>query len=269
MIRPLPCGPALRYRDVHMSRQVFLRVVIATLGLVAIGMAPTAAPSPLRVGVSPDSPPMVFKQGQQVRGLEADLAAALGDALGRPVQFVERKWDALFPALEAGKIDIIMSAVSITRERQTQVGFCDPYLRTGQMALVRREDLNRYGMGFPDVLPGPVGVRRGTTGDHLVQQNYSKAKCRRYSLYEDGAKALLKKKIALFVGDGPAVWHLAGRYEAKGLAVVPIMMSSEQYGWAVRREDAELRRQVNSFLVQIRSNGELIRMMKTWLPAVQ
>lgn len=268
MIRPLRHGPELRY-GADMFRRMFFTLVIAAAGLAAVDVAPAAAPSPLRVGVSPDSPPMVFKQNQRVTGLEAELAAALGDSLGRPVQFVERKWSALIPALEAGKIDIIMSAVSITKERQTQVGFCDPYLRTGQMALVRREDVSRYGIGFPEVLPGPVGVKSGTTGDQLVQQHYPKADCRRYSAYEDGAKALLKKKIALFVGDGPTVWHLAGKYEAKGLAVVPIMMSNEQYGWAVRREDTVLRGQVNSFLAQIRGNGELMRMMKTWLPAVQ
>ncbi len=64
---------------------------------------------PLRVGVAPNMPPMIFKQGKTIAGVEADLAQALGRELNRPVAFVELAWVDLIDALEANKIDVIMS----------------------------------------------------------------------------------------------------------------------------------------------------------------
>src|SRR6478672_9863481 len=94
----------------------------------------------LRVGVSPIFPPMVFKQGKELAGVEVDLARELGQELGREVKFIELPWDDQSEALNAGKIDIIMSSMSITQARKWVVDFARPYLIVGQMTLVRRED---------------------------------------------------------------------------------------------------------------------------------
>ena len=71
-----------------------------------------AQPTPLRVGVTPNFPPMIFKLRKSLVGVEVDLAHALGRELGRPVEFVELPWDAQIPALLQGKTDIIMSAMT-------------------------------------------------------------------------------------------------------------------------------------------------------------
>src|SRR5512137_1243580 len=71
----------------------------------------------LRVGVSPVFPPMVFRQGKELAGVEVDLARALGEKLGRKVIFVELPWEDQVEALNAGRIDIIMSSMSITMPR--------------------------------------------------------------------------------------------------------------------------------------------------------
>jgi ABC-type amino acid transport substrate-binding protein len=70
-------------------------------------------PSALPVGVSPVFPPMVFKQGKDLVGVEVDLARALGETLGRKVTFVELPWEDQIEALIAGRIDIIMSYVKL------------------------------------------------------------------------------------------------------------------------------------------------------------
>src|SRR5262245_58287864 len=85
----------------------------------------------LRVGVSPVFPPMVFKQGKNLAGVEIELARALGDAMGRSVTFVELPWEEQIEALNAGRIDIIMSSMSITPARRFVVDFSQPYLVIG------------------------------------------------------------------------------------------------------------------------------------------
>jgi polar amino acid transport system substrate-binding protein len=59
------------------------------------------------------------------------------------MRFLELSWEQLPEALLAGKIDIIMSGMSITAARQVRMDFARPYLRAGQVALVRREDLGK------------------------------------------------------------------------------------------------------------------------------
>ncbi|HID97627.1 MAG TPA: transporter substrate-binding domain-containing protein, partial [Thermodesulfobacteriaceae bacterium] len=53
----------------------------------------------LRVGISPDYPPMIFKQGKKLAGLEFEPASILARELDRLVKFVELRWDQQIPAL--------------------------------------------------------------------------------------------------------------------------------------------------------------------------
>ena len=59
-----------------------------------------------------------LKNRTPCKGLEVDIARALGEALRRRIEFVELAWEGLIPALERGQIDVIMSGMSMTETRQ-------------------------------------------------------------------------------------------------------------------------------------------------------
>jgi len=101
-------------------------------------------PLPLRVGVFPYYPPMIFKQTDEFRGAEADLAIRLAKMLGREAQFVELGWEQLIPALMEGRIDIIMSGMTITEARKARVNFTEPYLKMGLVTLMRAQDVSQF-----------------------------------------------------------------------------------------------------------------------------
>lgn len=225
---------------------------------------PPANPAPLRVGISPIFPPMVFKQGKELAGVEVELARALGERLGRPIVFVEVPWNDQVESLIANKTDIIMSSMSITMARRHVVTFSRPYFIVGQMALVRREDLNKYALGFPFSLPGTPGVLRATTGDFLVQRDFPNNKRKVYATTTEAVSALQKKKIDLFVSDSTLVWHLAGRHATEGLAAVPIALSEEQLGWAMRKSDDTLQQSVNEFISKSIQDGSLLKVFRRW-----
>ena len=158
------------------SSRIWIAVLLSCLpsiGPLVAQERPLEAAS-LRVGVSPVFPPMVFKQGKELAGVEVDLARALGEKVGRKVILVEVPWEDQIEALNAGRIDIIMSSMSITTARRYVIDFARPYLIVGQMPLVRREDQNRYLLGMPINPPGAVGVLKATTGDFLVQRDFPK-----------------------------------------------------------------------------------------------
>lgn len=224
------------------------------------------SPEPLRVGVSATSPPMIYKEGKKIVGVEADFAQELGTALGRPVKFVTLDWDELMPALENDKIDIIMSSMSITRPRQYRVAFSQPYLTVGQMALVRRTDLNKYAFGFPLQPEGVFGLKKSTTADFLVQQEWPKNKRKYYDTGEDAAKALAKGRIDLFISDSPMILWLEGVNTEAGLVSVPVFLSEEHLAWAVRKSDAALLKSVNDALDKMQKSGRAKEIVLRWIP---
>ena len=220
--------------------------------------------STLRVGVSPVFPPMVFKQGGQLAGVEVDLARALGQKLGRKVVFVEVPWENQIEALNSGRTDIIMSSMAITPARKFVVNFSQPYLTVSQTILVRREDTQQYVFGFPLKPKGSIGVIKGTTADFLVQRHFPKAKRKLFTSGEEAARALMKRKIDVFISDSSLVWYLGGIHATDGLAVVPIVLSQEQLAWAVSKSTDTLLASVNDFLAQAMKDGLLLKVLRRW-----
>jgi len=223
----------------------------------------------LRVGVSPVFPPMVFKQGWELVGAEVDLARALSKEIGRPVTFVELPWEDQIEALNAKRIDIIMSSMSITAARRFVVDFTRPYLVVGQITLVRREDQGRYVLGFPMTPSGTVGVLKATTGEFLVQRDFPRATRKTFTSEASAVQALKKKKIDLFISDSTLIWYLAGTHAADGLAAVPIALSEEALAWGVGKGDEKLLEAANKFIQKASEDGTLNRIFRRWMAVSQ
>lgn len=218
-----------------------------------------------RVGISPTQPPLVFKRGSQVAGLEADFARDLASHLGRTVRFVEIPWEKLIDELLAGKIDIVMSGMSVTQARQVRVNFTRPYLRAGQTALIRRSDAALMQvMLFSG--EKSIGVQQGTTGEYFIQNNYPRSPLHQYKTPQQGADALLAKKIDAFINDAPVNWWLASENEAKGLTVLQVFLTDEFLAWAVRKEDTALLEAANAFVTACETDGRSQRYFQSWLP---
>lgn len=223
-------------------------------------------PNALRVGVTSTYPPIVFRQGGQVAGAEADLARLLGTRLGRPAYFVEIPWDQQIDALIAGRTDIIMSGMSVTEARAVRVAFAEPYLEAGLVAAVRTEDARRY--SSPEALlqaPVTVGVIERTTGDVFVQKSFPNARRVALSLASDGALALRRRTIDVFVHDGPSIAWLVSANEAD-LAGIWQPLNRENLAWGVRRDDPQLLAQANEALAAWKRDGTLTELLARWLP---
>jgi ABC-type amino acid transport substrate-binding protein len=222
----------------------------------------------LRVGVTANAPPLIFRKGEKIQGLEADLAQELGASLGKSVQFVDLKWEDLIPALLDNKIDIIMSGLSVTKMRKVRVAFTEPYLNSGLKAMIRGKDLSKYPslIMFKYIKETTIGVEKGTTADFLVQEVFSKTKRVLISSPEKAARALVKEKIDVFIHDAPVIWWLAAEKESDGLIPVPKFLSREDIAWAVRHEDKELLDSTNAFISKWKNDGRLKTLINQWIP---
>ena len=229
----------------------------------------------LRVGVSTNSPPLVYKEAGEIVGLEAQLAKEFANYLQRPLQFVELRWSEQIPALLDGRTDIIMSAMSITQKRALRIAFSTPYHRTGLMALVRREDRSRFPTGYRGIVGQTPSLRfgavKGTTGEQFVRKNFGRAaRIRAYNTSQDAVRALttvlLVNRIDILVHDGPILVMLAAADESGKLYLIPEYMTEENLAWGMRKSDPQLQAYANSFIEDLQRDGRLKTMIERWLP---
>jgi len=262
------------------SRLFVLLFLFAALSLFS-GCAPTGQNTAesdliqpdknvLRVGVSTNSPPLIFRQADKIVGLEADLARELAAYLGKSLRFVELKWEDQIPALLQNRIDIIMSGMTITTLREVRISFSIPYFESGQMALVRRQDAARYSTGlFTFATSSAIGAIKDTTGAFFVETQFSSIKSKLYTNPNAAVKDLIKKDIDMFIYDGPMILYLASENENKGLTALFTPLTREYLAWGIRKDNVELLDSANKFLRSFNEAGQLNKVIKFWIPLAQ
>ena len=231
--------------------------------------AAPALPAEIRVGTAPTYPPIAFKEHGRIRGIEADFAHQLALDLGVKVTLVELPWDDLIPALRAGRIDVIMSGMSVTEARSQLVSFTDWYVRAGQMALIRRKDIGTLTKpGAMDLPTTRVGFQANTTGEFYARKSLTKAKLKSYPTLDDGIKALRAKQVDFFIYDAPAIWRIRGqlRNQYADLTGRYQPLTDEHLAWAVRQDDTALRDRLNAALQHWKQDGYLESILDHWIP---
>lgn len=238
--------------------------------------AAAAAPKPpaeLRVGVATNYPPIIFQQGGKVAGVEADLARKLGEQLPTKITFVELDWDELWPALRDEKIDVVMSGVSITDRRSQLVSFTDPYLRVGQMALIRKSDMAK--LSAPEAMTQPgrrIGVEKNTTGEAYARRHLEKAVIVPYDSVDLALAGLRGGDVDYFIHDAPTVWRVVGRPPKEDPELVGLYrpLTDEYLAWAVRKDDAgTLGVLLDAKIDQWQKDGELQAVIDRWIPVTK
>jgi polar amino acid transport system substrate-binding protein len=220
-----------------------------------------------RIGISPDYLPVAYKDPTfGLVGVEVDFAKQVGKGLGKEIVFVEIPFPELIQALLEERVDIIMSGMSITREREKAVSFTDPYARIGQMALVRAQDKSM----FPDVQSfsqrtSNIGFVQASTGEMAAKAFFPRATLVPQPTIEDGIGALRKGEIEVFIHDAPTVWRIAGNPNEKELEGLYWPLTKEPLAWAVRKDDEPLRFALNRELEQWRANGSLKQILSRWV----
>ncbi|WP_028582447.1 ABC transporter substrate-binding protein [Desulfogranum japonicum] len=237
-------------------------------GLSPSKIEESARQDTLKVGITPTDPPLVFRDHGKAIGLEVAFAKGLAQYTGKKLSLVELKWTEQIPALLDGKIDIIMSGMTITEARKYQINFCEPYMVTSQISLVRREDYNRFSEGFPALLNPvmKVGTVKGTTGDYLIEQNRARGNRIQFNSANKAVLALLDESIDVLVYDLPTNLYYGAQYSDKGLKPVIVPLTREYTAWAVHPGNTEILNKANAYLQSMKDENTLVPMIEKWIP---
>lgn len=248
-----------------MTKKIMLIIMaILTAALMLTGCAgeeKKEATKTLKIGIDADFPPVVFKDvnGKDYLGFDIDLIKALAKEMGYKTEFSDMELNALMPALESGKVDVVICGLSITDERKQKVNFSAPYFKAGLTVLVdgKNTDIKEV----KDLEGKRVAVQQGTTAVDFAKK--IKGVVIKESVSStDTFKELKAGTVDAVINDRPVNnYYMSGDKTVKVLAGA---LDNEEYGIAVAKKNDALLKEVNAALEKIKKSGEYDDIMRKW-----
>jgi polar amino acid transport system substrate-binding protein len=258
-----------------------LRALVASLALACLAcvtpishaedaspvLSKIVASGKLRVGMSGDQPPlnMQSKSGGLI-GLEVDLARVLAAAMRVELEIIEKPFPDLLGALGTGEIDMVMSGMTITPERNLRAAFVGPYFISGTSILTKRgplasadeaEDINAAEL--------TLAALANSTSEAFVKAFAPRAKLVQIQNYEEGVKLVKEGKATAMVADMPACVVSVLRNPNSGLVTLSAPLTVEPIGIAVPPGDPLLVNLVENYLDALEGMGLMDRLRQAWV----
>lgn len=233
----------------------------AVLALTTLICTSANAADALRVGTDATFPPMEFVQDGKRTGFDIELIEAIGKQLDRKVEWVDIGFKGLIPGLIANRFDVAASAIYMTEERSKVVNFTDSYYRGGLAVLALKDDTS---INVPaDLVAGKkVSAQVGTKSIEFLKTNYPAVEVVEVEKNQAMFDLLTIGRVNAAVTGRPAAVEYA-KSQPK-VRVLDQGLTTELYGFAVRKSDSELQQQMNKALLTLRGNGEYAALTQKW-----
>lgn len=243
---------------------------LSLLALAGCGSAstPTPAPTPtptpvekiLKVGSDITYAPFEFMdEKQQPTGFDVELINALGADMGYQVKLETASFDGLIPALQAGKYDAVISAMTITDDRSKSIQFSDKYFKSSQYIAMKK------GANFKtlaDLKGKKVGAQLNTTGQFAAEKAGIVPK--KYDTTPDAINDLINGGVDAVVADAPVVLWFEAQNPTAQIESVDADSGVEFYGIGMKLGNTDLAGKLNASLKKFIDNGKYNELFKKW-----
>jgi cystine transport system permease protein len=264
-----------------MRGQVEARPVgLAALVVVLLGLLPGLLLAPpaqadeparraapvVRVGTEGTYPPFTYKDPRtnQLTGYDIEVIRAVAKEAGWRLKFVQSTFDAIFPALDAKRIDVIANQVTINPERQARYRFSTPYT---------------YSHGVIVTAAGNTSIKtladlRGRTTAQSLSSNWAQvakdagAKVQSVEGFAQAAALVQQGRVDAIVNDNIAVLDYLASTGSKRVKIAGNAGSEvSRQALTFRTSDTDLARQADQALAALRRDGTLRRISEKYFGA--
>jgi ABC-type amino acid transport substrate-binding protein len=209
-------------------------------------------------------PPFEFEKNGKPVGFDIDLMREIGKRAGFTPEFKNVTFDGIIPGLGNNLYDAGASSFTITKAREKQIDFSDPYFNADQSRMVQSGAPIK---SIDDIGDGTVGVQLGTTGElkakEFEQQGKITGEVRTFDTITEAFSALENGQIDAVINDFPVSAYFA-KTGGGSLEVVQTIPTGEQYGIAFPT-DSDLVEPVNKALEEIKKDGTYAKIYEKWL----
>jgi polar amino acid transport system substrate-binding protein len=221
----------------------------------------------IRIGLTGNQPPFSMKsKSGELMGLEVDLANALAGGMGVKLTTVEMPFSELLPALEAGKIDAVMSGMTVTSERSIKALFAGPYTVSGKSILAKSSVLSKLkGTEEANNEAYKIICLKGSTSEAFVKKYMPKAQSIPVDNYDQGIDMILNDQADAMVADYPICVITIMRNQGKDLVTLESPLNIEPIAMALPADDLHFLNLVENYLKAFDIAGALEILDKKWL----
>lgn len=198
-------------------------------------------------------------------GFDIDLGRAMARELGVDYMPINTRWLSIIPALKLGRCDVIISGMTITSERSKEVDFSDPYFSAGLTVLINARHKDKI-TSHTDLNSADFKVVSypGTTGEAAVLKQLPEAQ---YLPIADEFKAIetvRNGEADAFIYDLPSIAANLAAYGDDHLVFIDKPFTDEDFGMAIRKNDPDFLKWLNSFLAELKQSSEYQKMYEKW-----
>ena len=244
-----------------MKKVLSLVLVLAlAISLVACGGAKND--NVLTMATNAEFPPYEFMEGGKIVGIDAEIAQAIAEKLGKELVIENVDFDSLIPGVQTNKYDFVMAGMTVTDERKLEVDFTTSYA-TGVQSVIVAEDSDIA--SIDDLSGKKIGVQLGTTGDIYATDDYGSDFVTQYGKGADAVIALKGGDVdAVIIDNEPAKAFVA---ENEGLKILDTEYAVEDYAIAVGKDKPELLKEINAALGELIADGTVAKIIEKYIPA--
>ena len=200
--------------------------------------------------------------GSDIVGIDAEIAGAIAEKLGKDLVIEDIAFDSLIPELQSGKADFVAAGMTVTEDRLVNVDFSDTYATAVQSIIVTSDSE----IAGPDDLAGKkIGVQQGTTGDLYATDDFGDENIDRYPKGVDAVQALVQGKVDAVIIDNEPAKVFVGDNE--GLKLLDTAYAEEEYAITVKKGNTELLEQINTVIQELKDSGEMDSIIGKYITA--
>ncbi len=220
-----------------------------------------AAGGTLVMATNAEFPPYEYREGDNVVGIDVEIGEAIAKSMGMELKVEDMAFDSIIVAVDAGKADVGLAGLTVTEDRLMNVNFSDPYTTATQVVIVKEDSP----ITSPNDLEGKkVGVQLGTTGDQYAG-DIKDATVERYNKGFEAVQAMTQGKIdAVIIDREPAKVFVE---QNEGIKMLDEAYTEEEYAIAIKKDNEELLKKVNTALADLKSSGELQKILDKYIKA--
>lgn len=254
-----------------LRRRAVLAGLAATAAIPALAQVPADTLAKVKsagrmtIGNGGAFPPFEFVENGRLTGFDIELGNEIGRRMGVAVEWQVIEFAGLIPALTSGRVDVLLTAMTWTRERAERIAFSEPYYKTA-IAAAYRPNLT---IEKPEDLAGKiVGVQVGSAGERFVRDGFANSvrELRAYNELPPALRDLEIGRIEAVVNTLPVLRYNVSRRERFGLKYSPAW-DQRDVGINARLGDAPIMAEINRQLAALRAEGFLDRLDEKWFGA--
>lgn len=220
----------------------------------------------LKVGMTGNQPPYSMTSlGGELVGYEVDLATLLAESMGLELVLVQMPFGELLPSLKEGKIDAIMSGMTITPERNMNALFVGPYMVSGKSILTKGSTLTSIDeQGEINQSTVTLAALQGSTSETFCTAVLPDAQLTLAKDYDEAVQLLLNDQVMAIIADVEICQVTMMRYPDKDLAALDTPLTIEPIGMAIAPDAFLLENIINNYFASLQMVGALDLLEIKW-----